>query len=159
MIMAIPPNNQSSRANTIRKVFSRETSVSVDINAGSSIIWSLLTNASGYPGWSNTVVSIEGNIAPGETIKLKSTLDPKRTFKLRVMEFQPETRLAWGDAMGKRIFTLNDNKNGSVRFSMTEKIGGPLFPLFSKMIPSFDKPFDQFASDLKTKAEFIMNAI
>jgi len=157
--MAIPPNNQSSRANTIRKVFSRETSVSVDINAGSSIIWSLLTNASGYPGWSNTVVSIEGNIAPGETIKLKSTLDPKRTFKLRVMEFQPETRLAWGDAMGKRIFTLNDNKNGSVRFLMTEKIGGPLFPLFSKMIPSFDKPFDQFASDLKTKAEFIMNAL
>src|SRR5450631_4025245 len=115
--MAIPPINQSYRANTLKKVFSRETSVSVDIKASSSIIWSLLTNASGYPGWNNAVVSIDGNIALGEMIKLKSTLDPKRTFKLRVREFHPETRLAWGDSMGKRIFTLNDNKNGSVLFS------------------------------------------
>ena len=40
---------------------------------------------------------------------------------------------------------------------MTEKIGGPLFPLVAKMIPSFDKSFEQFAIDLKKEAESIMN--
>jgi hypothetical protein len=36
---------------------------------------------------------------------------------------------------------------------MTEKIGGPLFPLFAKMIPPFDDSFEKFASDLKQEAE------
>ena len=38
---------------------------------------------------------------------------------------------------------------------MSEKIGGPVFPLFAKMIPPFDRSFEQFASDLKKEAEAI----
>lgn len=41
---------------------------------------------------------------------------------------------------------------------MTEKIGGLMFPMYAKMIPSFDQSFDQFASDLKKEAEKIMSA-
>ena len=44
---------------------------------------------------------------------------------------------------------------GLTNFSMNEKIGGPVFPLFAKMIPSFDKSFEEFASDLKKEAEAI----
>jgi hypothetical protein len=36
---------------------------------------------------------------------------------------------------------------------MSEKIGGPLFPLFARMIPPFDESFNQFAADLKKAAE------
>ena len=39
---------------------------------------------------------------------------------------------------------------------MSEKIGGPIFPLFSKYIPSFDNAFEQFAADLKKEAEAII---
>ena len=38
-------------------------------------------------------------------------------------------------------------------FTMTEKIGGPLFSLFAKMIPPFDDAFDAYARDLKVEAE------
>lgn len=38
---------------------------------------------------------------------------------------------------------------------MNEKIGGPMFPLFAKMIPPFDQAFEQFANDLKNEAETI----
>ena len=41
---------------------------------------------------------------------------------------------------------------------MTEKIGGLMFPMYAKMIPSFDQSFEQFASDLKKESETIMNA-
>lgn len=41
---------------------------------------------------------------------------------------------------------------------MTEKIGGPIYPLFAKMIPSFDQSFEQYVKDLKKEAETIMNA-
>lgn len=148
---------QNGKATTIKKTFSRETSVSIDIKATPSIIWALLTNASDYPRWNSTVISIEGSIALGEKINLKSTLDPKRTFKLKVKEFEAEKKLVWGDAMGKRVYSITSNQNGGVTFLMNEKIGGPLFPLFAKMIPPFDKSFEQFASDLKKEAETIQN--
>ena len=149
--------NQNGRATTVKKTFSRETSVSIEINAAPSIIWALLTTASDYPRWNSTIISIDGKIAPGEKIKLKSALDPKRTFKLAVKEFGPESKLVWGDAMGKRVYGLTKNSNGGTLFSMAEKIGGPIFPLFAKMIPSFDASFEQFAADLKKEAESIMN--
>ncbi len=147
------PSN--AKASTIRKTFSRTTSVSATIQADPSIVWALLTNAADYKRWNSTIVSIEGEIAPGEKIRLKSTLDPKRTFKLKVKKMESEKELVWGDAMGKRKYTLTPGANGSVTFSMSEKIGGPIFPLFANKIPSFDASFDQFAADLKKEAEAI----
>ena len=41
---------------------------------------------------------------------------------------------------------------------MSEKIGGPLFPLFARYIPSFDESFERFADDLKKEAESIQKA-
>lgn len=140
-------------ATTTRRLFSRETEVSIDIRATPETLWSLLTNAALYPSWSSTVISIEGQIALGNKIALRSTLDPKRTFKLTVREFQPPIRLVWGDAMGRRSYVLTPKGAGVVTFRMHEKIGGPLFPLFARMIPSFDESFNQFAADLKKKAE------
>ena len=149
------PTVTNGNATTIKKTFSRETAASIDIQADKSIIWALLTNAHDYPRWNSTVISIEGNIAKGEKIKLKSTLDPKRVFKLSVKEFEPDNRLVWGDAMGKRVYSLKSIGNGLTNFTMNEKIGGPMFPLFAKMIPPFDQSFEQFAKDLKNEAETI----
>lgn len=146
---------KNGSASTVKHFFSRETAVSIEINAPESILWALLTNAAEYPRWNPTVLSIEGTIAPGQKIRLKAALDPKRIFTLSVIEFVPETRLVWGDMMGKRVYTLTAGKNGVTTFSMREKIGGPLFPLFAAMIPSFDEAFEQFALALKTEAETI----
>ena len=71
------------------------------------------------------MVSIEGKVALGETIKLKSKLDPKRVFTLNVKEVVPYKKLAWGDYMGLRVYTLNESAGATV-FTMTEKIGGPI---------------------------------
>lgn len=157
VLMAISPSlsAQAAKASTLRKTFSRTTTVSVQIQADPAIVWALLTNAGDYARWNSTVLSIEGDIAPGEKIRLRSTLDPKRTFKLKVKTFEPEKLLVWGDGMGKRRYSLQVLDKSSVLFSMTEKIGGPLFPLFANMIPPFDAAFDQFAADLKKEAELI----
>ncbi len=157
-IMAITTATaQKGKATTVRETFSRETSVSININSDKAIIWTLLTNASDYPRWNSTIISIEGEIAEGNKILLKSTLDTTRTFKLKVKEYQPEERLAWGDSKGNRIYTLNENGDGTITFTMTEKIGGLMFPMYAKYIPSFDEAFEQFAADLKKEAELIQN--
>lgn len=150
--------NRDGKATTTRTTFSRETSVSTTINADPSIVWALLTNAADLPRWNSTVTSVKGNIREGETIELKSTLDEKRTFKLKVKEFVLEKRLVWGDAQGNRVYTIDKGSGKGVRFTMTEKIGGPLFPLFAGFIPSFDESFEQYAADLKREAESIQNS-
>ena len=140
-------------ATTEHRLFSRETSVTVGIDAPAERVWSLLTDASRIPSWTRTVLTIDGTIADGGRVALVSALDPKRTFKLRVKAFTPPTHLAWGDAMGTRTFDVTPRATGGVTFRMTERIGGPLFPLFARMIPSFDASFDQFADDLRRAAE------
>ena len=149
---------QEGKAATVKNIFSRETSVSIKILADSGTVWKLLTNASDFPRWNSTVVSINGEIKKGSKIELKSTLDEKRIFKLQVKEFEPEKRFVWGDNMGNRVYTIDNSKEGGVVFTMTEKIGGPIFPLFAKHIPSFDESFERFAADLKKEAESIHNA-
>ncbi|HJS18999.1 MAG TPA: SRPBCC domain-containing protein [Anaerolineales bacterium] len=146
------------KAKTTKKTFSRETAVSTTIFADPAIVWALLTNAADFPRWNSTVTSLKGTIQAGETVELKSTLDEKRTFKLKVKEIVPQKRLIWGDAMGSRVYTLDQAGAGGVLFSMTEKIGGPLFPLFAGSIPSFDESFERFAADLKKEAEAIQSS-
>lgn len=144
-------------ATTNRTTFHRATTVSTVIRADEAIIWALLTNASDYPRWNSTVTSIQGDIALGEKIVLKNTLDAERSFKLKVKEFQPAQKLAWGDGKGMRTYTLKNNGDGTVTFTMDERIGGLMFPMYAKYIPSFDESFDRFAADLKKEAELIQN--
>lgn len=127
--------------------------MTIDIAASTEKIWELLTNAQVFTSWNSTILELTGNIAPGEKIVLRSILAPDRKFKLKIKEFEPRTRLTWGDAMGTRVFTLNPISSRITRFSMSETIGGPIFPLFARMIPPFDDTFNQFAADLKKAAE------
>lgn len=143
------------KAVTTKKLFSRETTISQEIHASPTVVWALLTDASDYARWNSTIISIDGNIQQGNKIKLKSTLDENRTFDLAVKEVEPERRLVWGDNMGNRTYTLDPIGNDTVRFTMTEKIGGPIFPLFARFIPPFDESFEQFVADLKWEAEAI----
>lgn len=147
---------QDGKATTEKKTFSRSTSVSIHINADASIVWALLTNAQDFPRWNSTIISIDGDIAKGEKIKLKVTLDSSRVFKIKIKEMVPEQMMVWGDAMGKRTFTLEKSGDGVI-FTMFEKMGSPMFPLFANKIPSFDEAFEQYAADLKKEAETIAN--
>ena len=140
-------------ATTAKKMFSRTTTVSAAIQAPPAVIWALLTDVERYPAWNSTLISIDGSIQPGGSIKLKAKLDPKRTFTLKIKDFQQNSRLVWGDAIGNRVYTLEGNGAGATHFTMTETIGGPLFPLFASQIPSFDASFEQFTLDLKQAAE------
>lgn len=150
-------NSSQGKAVTVKTMFSRETSIRTVIQADPAIVWALLTNASDFARWNSTIVSIQGDIRQGGSIQLKSTLDEKRIFNLKIKEFEPQKRLVWGDSMGNRVYTLEKAGGNTTQFSMSEKIGGPLFPLFAGFIPAFDASFEQFAADLKREAEAIQN--
>lgn len=150
---------QDGKATTLKNTFNRETSISIEIKTDAETIWNLLTDSESFSNWNSTITSLEGVIAKGEKLKLKSSLDETRTFKLKVKEFEPYKKMIWGDGKGNRIYTLTPNNNNTVTFSMVEKIGGLMFPMYAKYIPSFDETFEKFASDTKKEAERIYKSI
>lgn len=141
------------KATTTKKLFSRTTTVEAEINSDVSKVWNILTNSSAYSKWNSTIISLDGNIEPGGRLQLISTLDEKRKFKLKIIEFDANKTLVWGDAMGKRRFELSKLGDDKTKFSMSETIGGPIFPLFASQIPPFDESFEKFAKDLKNESE------
>ena len=133
--------------------------VSKEIAAPAGAVWQLLSDASGYATWNDAVVSLDGTIEQGSVIELVSILDPKRTFRLRVSEFDPPKRMVWTDSMplglftGTRTYEIDDLGSGACRFSMTEGFAGPLAPLITRFIPDMTESFEVFAESLRRAAE------
>ena len=133
-------------------------SVSTDIAAPRETVWRLLTDADSYERWNRAIVSITGPIVEGGTVSVVSTLDPKRTFKLRVAEMSAPAHMVWADGMplglfrGVRTFTL-DAIEGGTRFSMVEEYTGPLAGLMTRVIPDMSETFQTYADGLKAEAE------
>ena len=63
-------------AETVKTTFSRQTTVSTDIQADASVIWALLTTADDYARWNSTVTLLEGKIALDETSSLNRSSMP-----------------------------------------------------------------------------------
>jgi hypothetical protein len=137
----------------------KEYSASTTIKASPETIWAILTNAPAYPEWDTNVDRIDGHIAPGETIKAYSKLSPGRAFPVKVSEFVPGQRMEWSSGMplglfkGVRTFTLAPQNNGAIKFTLREVFSGPLLGLMGRSIPDMTVPFQQFAADLKKRAE------
>ena len=133
-------------------------SVTRTINAPADHVWGYLTDASAYPSWNPTIVSLDGSIAEGTTIALVSTLNPKRTFKLKVSDVDAPRSMVWSDGMplglfkGVRTFTLGE-QDGTTTFTMEEVHSGLLEPLISKSIPDMTQSFQDFGDALKQTAE------
>jgi hypothetical protein len=138
-------------------------SVQRTISASPERIWNLLTEAEGYPGWNPAVVSLRGQIAPGEKIELTSVVNPRRTFSLTVSDVEPNRHMRWSDGMplglfrGVRTFSLRSLSDDQTEFSMQETYSGPLAALITKAIPDLTDSFVQFADGLKVASEALQS--
>ena len=94
----------------------------------------------------------------GSTVRLVSTLAPKRTITLKVTEASPPNLMVWSDRKplglftGMRTFRLTATAGGT-DFAMTETFSGLLAGLITKAIPDMTESFEQYAVGLKSAAE------
>lgn len=134
-------------------------STSIVVNAPAERIWALLTDAAGYPSWNSTVDRVVGRIAAGEQITVHAKVAPGRGFPVTVADVEPGRRMVWTGGMplglfkGERTYALTPLASGAVEFSMREEFSGLLAPLITRSIPDLQLSFDQFAADLKARAE------
>lgn len=150
--------NSQGIATCSKTTFRLECDVLINIKASQERIWNLLTNAGDYSKWNSTILGADGKIALNEEIKVKTTLDATRTYKLKVAEFSPTSRMVWTDGIapffkGVRTFTLTQRLDGSTDFRRVDVYAGLLFPLIAGSLPDFKAIFEIFAAELKAEAE------
>ena len=92
-----------SRFTQTNSLFAMTCGVEVNIRANAEIVWSLLTDANGFPRWNSTVTAIEGQIREGERLRLHVP-GTKRTFTPKVSGVVAARRMIWSDGLPERIW-------------------------------------------------------
>jgi uncharacterized protein YndB with AHSA1/START domain len=137
---------------------SRRTEIVREIAADPQTVWDVLVDVGAWADWNPTVISIEGAGVAGTSVKLVSTLSPKRTFTLKVDEVTAPRRMVWSDGMpfglftGTRTYTVDAAPAGAV-FTMVEEYAGPMAGLIIRSIPELSGSFAEFADGLQQAAE------
>lgn len=134
-------------------------SAKTTINASPDEIWAILIDAERYPEWDPGIDHIEGAIAPGESVKFFTVIDPSRAFAVKVTTFEPGSKmvLTGGMPMGlfksERTHTLTPDGEIGTLFHTEEIFSGIMLSMFKSKIPDLTKNFEQFAAGLKSRAE------
>jgi hypothetical protein len=129
------------------------------INATPETIWAILVDGARYPDWDSGVLSVDGRIAPGETIKVVSGANPGRTFPVKVSESSAPRSMTWTGGMplglfkGVRTFSLAPAGDGTTQFRLREEYTGPLLSMMWRSMPDLGPSIAQFADGLKQRAE------
>lgn len=131
--------------------------VALEIRASAGRIWSLLTDANGFPRWNSTVTRVEGQIREGERLRVHVP-GTDRTFTPRVSGMVLDERMTWTGGFspvfkGVRTFELRPSDDGSTEFVMEERFSGLMLPFVKGSMPDFGPVFERYANDLKHEAE------
>ena len=150
----------ASRATlTTRKGKMKSFFSTILIDAPASRVWGILTDLASWPTWNTTVDNVDGSAALGNTITVYAKASPGRAFPLKVSEFTPPNRMVWRGGMplglfiGTRTYVLAQQRDGKLKFEMTEEFRGLMAPLITRSIPDLQPAFDEFAKCLKIAAE------
>jgi len=127
------------------------------IPVGPDRVWSVLTDPARLVRGTLGLISLDGEITANGRIVLRSEIDPKRRFRLRITAFEPERHMAWEGGLpfglfsGRRTFDLSRTESGT-QFQMAEHVFGPLAGPISRQIPDLTPSFETFVHGLATLA-------
>ena len=110
------------------------------------------------PGLRRERDGVDGQIAPGEKITIRSQAAPGRAFPVKVTDFDPPAWLRFSGGMqlglfrGVRTFEVSPDGKGERR-STSQKYTGPLLGLIWRSMPDRGPSSGRFAQGLKRRVE------
>jgi uncharacterized protein YndB with AHSA1/START domain len=129
------------------------------ISASPDAVWAVLVDGGGWSQWDSGIDGVDGRIAPGETIRIRSQAAPGRAFPVKVTAFDPPRQLTFSGGMplglfrGVRTYTVAPDADGTTTFHMREEYTGPLLGLIWRTMPDLGPSFRQFADGLARRVE------
>lgn len=139
----------------------RSIDTSVLIDAPTDAVWRIVADFERYPDWNPFIVAIEGEQRVGARLRTTLVLpgSKPRSFRPTVIAFEPVRKLAWlghlgikGLFDGEHTFELVPHEGGT-EFRHSERFGGVLPPLMSKLLASTRDGFEAMNAALKNRAE------
>jgi uncharacterized protein YndB with AHSA1/START domain len=129
------------------------------IAASPEAVWAVLSDGASWAAWDSGVDAVDGRMAPGESIKIRTQAAPGRSFPVKVTTFDPpvELRLRGGMPLGmfrgERTYLLAPDASGRTTFHVREEYTGPLVGLIWRSMPDLGPSFEKFAQGLKQRVE------
>jgi hypothetical protein len=129
------------------------------IKASPGAVWAVLVDGQAWPSWDSGVDGVEGRIAAGQMVTIRSQAAPGRSFPVKVTLFEPPGRLQLSGGMplglfrGVRTYYLSPGGENETVFRVREEYSGPLLGLMWRSIPDLAPSFERFATGLKQRVE------
>jgi hypothetical protein len=144
----------------------REISTHVDINAGASLVWDILTDFGTYRRWNPLIPSVLGSARRGNTIMLTQKRGADRvgrtsTVRRTVKHVREPRELYWRSNgaleavfASERRFRIESLPDGRVRFHQSERFEGVAVPfLWPGLQRGLTTEFGAMNLALKVRAE------
>ncbi len=119
----------------------KEIKTEIIIDANPEKVWKVLTDNTAYPEWNPFIVSMEGVLAKGNTIKNTMFSGGKnQTFKPVILAFEENKKFEWlgklplGMFNGQHYFILEKVNQNQTKLSHGEYFSGWLRGLIMKQI-------------------------
>ena len=126
------------------------------IAATPAAVWAVLVDGASWASWDSGVLGVEGDIALGNKIVIRSSAAPDRKFPVKVTVFDAPGKLVFSNGnfvfKGVRTYTLTP-KSGGTLFHMREEYTGVMLGMIWKSMPDLQPSFDQFARGIAKRAE------
>lgn len=130
------------------------------INARSSTVWDIITDARNYTVWESGITHIRGELRNGGTIRIRTHTGGNRTFRLRVQQMPSEV-MTWtrglplGLLTGVRTFTL-EPLGGMTHLRVKEEFTGPLCGLLLwEFVSDTQQAFIDYVDAVRKRAEIL----
>ena len=147
-----------------------EISTEIDIEAGASLVWAVLTDFASYPAWNPMIRNVRGELRPGGAIVVSERLSSGSlgvrpsavtVSACTLREVREPRRLEWGGGWPvrglygvERRFRIDALPSGGVRLIHSERHAGALLPLFWKRLLRERQPaFESMNTALKRRVE------
>lgn len=128
------------------------------INARSSTVWEVVTDARNYTVWESGITHITGELRDGGTIRVRTGTGGDRTYRLRVQQI-PGAMMTWtgGLPLGLltrvRTFTL-ERRRGMTHLRVKDEFTGPLRRLLREAV-SDNQALIDYVHAVRNRAEII----
>ena len=136
------------------------------IAASPETVWAVLADTAAWASWDSGVESVDGSVALGAKITIRSKAAPGRAFPVKVTTLDAPQKLVFTGGMplglfrGVRTYTLTPKAGGTL-FHMREEYTGAMLGVISKSMPGvisksmpdLQPSFDQFAAGIAKRAE------
>jgi len=145
------------------KAFIKTIHTQIEIDAQASRVWDVLIDLSSYPDWNPMIRHAEGELRPGERLKLhfEPVGQKRRNFRPRLLVVEPNQELRWQGQPGVRwlfesehVFVIEPTEDGKTRLDHDMIFHGLLIPLVRNILEAATRrPFEDMNRALKDRSE------